>query len=66
VKQAGEMVRQKKLREALDLYRRALALLDETRPEHTELRAKLRQTITEMTPKRLPSKAAPGAKTPAR
>ncbi len=57
IKQAGELVRQKKLKEAVTIYRKALALLDESRSEHAELRAKLAKLLGELAPRRPAAKA---------
>lgn len=63
VRQAGELIRQKRPREALALYRKALALTDATRAEHAELRKKLAASITESSPAKSRTKpAAPAPK----
>jgi len=59
-RQAGELVRLKRLNDAAALYRKALALLDESRTEHAELRKKLEAVLAEMTPRR-PAKPRPAA-----
>jgi tetratricopeptide (TPR) repeat protein len=66
VRQAGELIRQKRPREALALYRKALALTDANRTEHAELRKKLAASIAEYAPaKSRPNTPAAPAK-PAR
>lgn len=59
-RQAGELVRQKRAKEALPLYRKAFELLDENQSEHAELRKKLAALISELSP-RLPAKRPPSA-----
>jgi tetratricopeptide (TPR) repeat protein len=61
-KRAGEFVRQKQLREAVAAYRKALALLDESRSEHAELRAKLTKSLSELAPRRPAVKPAAAPK----
>ncbi len=61
-RQAGELVRQKKLKEAVAIYRKALALLDESRSEHAELRAKLVKLLGELAPRRPVSKTSRAVK----
>lgn len=56
-KQAGELVRQKRVSDALAIYKRALALLDESRTEHAELRKKLSGLTAELTPHKAPQRA---------
>lgn len=50
VRQAGELIRQKQMKEALALYRKALALTDANRIEHAELRKKLTASLAEYAP----------------
>lgn len=57
-RQAGELVRQQRQKEAHTLYSKALALLDENRSEHAELRNKLGTLVAELAPKRAPKRAA--------
>lgn len=50
VRQAGELIRQKRAKEALALYRKALSLTDPTRLEHVDLRKKLTASLSEYAP----------------
>jgi tetratricopeptide (TPR) repeat protein len=66
VRQAGELIRQKQTRDALALYRKALALTDANRIEHAELRKKLTASLAEYVPPKprrkpvaVPAKPAP-------
>jgi tetratricopeptide (TPR) repeat protein len=61
-KRAGELVRQKQLKDAVATYRKALALLDESRSEHAELRAKLAKSLSELAPRRPAVKPATAPK----
>ncbi|MBA3973181.1 MAG: hypothetical protein C0504_03060 [Candidatus Solibacter sp.] len=47
VRQAGELIRQKRTKQALALYRKAQALTDPNRMEHAELRKKLTASLAE-------------------
>ncbi len=58
-RQAGELVRQKKMKDAVAIYRKALALLSDSRSEHAELRPKLVKLLNELAPRRPASKAKP-------
>lgn len=49
VRQAGDLIRQKRTPEAVALYRKALSLTDANRMEHAELRKKLAASIAEYT-----------------
>lgn len=66
IRQAGELIRQKQVKEALALYRKALALTDPNRIEHAELRKKLTASLAEYAPVRPRVKSPAAAAKPGR